>query len=218
MFEIIPGILEKEWEAIERKIEIVRPFATSLHIDLLDGKFAPNISFMDPKPFAKYAHDFVLEVHMMVEEPVQYVDSFAAAGFQRFIGHIEQMSDQAAFVAKGQLLGEVGLALDGPTPVEEMQVPLRDLDTLLLMTIKAGFSGQKFMPEHLEKVKKLTQQRKEAGIESFPIEVDGGINDETIGLACRSGINRFVSTSFLFSAENPEEHYAVLQKKIEESL
>ncbi|MBI2622555.1 MAG: hypothetical protein HYW64_00450 [Candidatus Levybacteria bacterium] len=120
MLEIIPGILEKDWSEIERKIELVRPFAKTIHIDILDRKFAPNTTFLDPLPFAKYTLPSsgqafpssgqapFFELHMMVEEPIQYLKPFADAGFKRFLGHIEKMSDQAEFVAQGQLLGEVG--------------------------------------------------------------------------------------------------------------
>lgn len=215
MCDILPGILEQEWEAIEKRIELAKPFAKSFHVDLLDGKFAPNTTFLDPTPFKKYSSEVFFELHMMVEEPIQYLKPFADAGFKRFIGHIEKMSDQAAFVAEGQILGEVGLALDGKTGVDAIQVPLEDLDTLLVMTINAGFSGQSFMPEHLEKVKTL-RKRAELLItgqgEPFPIEIDGGVNDETIKLALAAGANRFVATSFLFKSEDPKKQYDILKK------
>ena len=70
MYEIIPGILEKEWGEIERKIEIVKPFTESIHVDIIDGKFAPNTTFLDPAPFAKYSQDIFFELHMMVKAPV----------------------------------------------------------------------------------------------------------------------------------------------------
>src|SRR5690349_4941146 len=101
--EIIPAILEKDWATIEKKLEIVKPFAKTVHIDILDGKLFNNTTFMDPEPFKKYADDLFLEHHMMVEEPIQYLDEWAKAGFKRFIGHVEKMNDQAEFVAKGQL-------------------------------------------------------------------------------------------------------------------
>ena len=75
--EIIPGILEKEWAAIEQKIEIVKDFTQVIHIDILDGKFADNHTFLDPKPFKKYTSDILFEVHMMVDNPLQYLQSFA---------------------------------------------------------------------------------------------------------------------------------------------
>lgn len=207
--EIIPGILEKTWEAIERKIVLAKPFAKTIHVDLLDGKFAPNKTFMDPTPFAKYTSDIFFELHMMVEEPINYLKPFADAGFKRFLGHIEKMSNPEEFVAQGQLLGEVGLVLDGPTPLEALTVPLDDLDAMLLMTIKAGFSGQKFIPEHLGKVREI---RKRSA--TVPIEVDGGTNDQTIKLACEAGATRFIATSFIFGSQDPYEQYKILQSCI----
>lgn len=215
MYEIIPGILEKEWGEIERKIELVRSFAKTIHIDILDGKFAPNTTFLDPSPFKKYTGDIFFELHMMVEEPIQYLKPFADAGFKRFLGHIEKMSDQAEFVAQGQLLGEVGLAIDGPTPLSAIAVPFDDLDCILIMTIKAGFSGQSFMTEPLEKVKALrqvyTECNRNAQGKQIPIEVDGGINDQSIIQSKQAGTTRFISTSFLFNSETPAGQYKILK-------
>lgn len=208
--EVIPGVLEKTWEEIEQKIKLLSPFAKTLHIDIIDNKFAPNLTFLDPKPFAKYKDQFLLEVHMMVEEPINYLQAYADAGFKRFLGHIEKMSDQAEFAAQGQLLGEVGLALDGPTTMEALKVQLDDLDCLTIMTIKAGFSGQSFMPEHLGKIKYL---RSKTGI---PIEVDGGTKDTTIQLAKEAGATRFVATSFISGAQDPRAAYLTLLNAVKE--
>jgi len=200
MFEIIPGILEKEWSEIEKKIEQVRGFAKTIHIDIIDGKFAPTTTFLDPKPFTKYTFPssgqaLFFEAHLMVEEPINYLDSFAAAGFKRFIGHIEHMSNQIEFVAKGELLGEVSLALNADTPLESLEAGYEDLDSILIMSVKAGLSGQVFMPEVLPKVTKIK--------ELFPItvEIDGGINDSTIVQAKNAGVERFVTTGFIFSGD-----------------
>lgn len=207
MAEILPGILEKDWAAIETKIEKVKPFAKAIHVDLLDGKFAPNTTLLDPTPFAKYTNELFFEVHMMVDDPLQYLKPFANAGFKRFIGHVERMRDIEEFIAQGQVLGEVGLAIDAQTPVSAITVPFDDLDFMLVMTVKAGYSGQAFLPEGLEKVKAIRQ----AQGSQFPIEVDGGVSAETIKLAHEAGTTRFVATSFLFGAENPQAQYQVLQ-------
>lgn len=212
MLEIIPGVLEKEWSEIGRKIELVSPFAKTLHIDIIDGKFAPNTTFLDPEPFVKYKDRFLLELHMMVEEPINYLKPYAKAGFKRFLGHVEKMSDQVEFVARGQALGEIGLVIDGDTSVDAIQVPIDDLDALLIMTINAGFSGQDFMSEKLEKVKTLRFKHP-----TIPIEVDGGINDETIVQAKSCGVNRFVATSFIFDSENPQAQYQKLHHYLENS-
>jgi ribulose-phosphate 3-epimerase len=204
MVEILPGILEKEWGEIEKRFEAYRGIAAGVHVDLIDGKFAANTTFLDPVPFKKYSQDFLLELHMMVEDPIQYLKPFADAGFARFVGQIEKMPDQVAFVAQGQLLGEVGLGIDADTPVDAIKVPLDDLDSILVMAVKAGFSGQGFLERSLEKVQELSLKT------IIPIEVDGGVNDKIIGMGCRAGAERFVATSFLFSAGTPAEQYKIL--------
>ena len=211
--EIIPGILEKSWVKIEEKLELVKPFAKSVHIDLIDGKFADNLTHMDPSNFGKYSKDMLLELHMMVDNPAQYIKPFAAAGFRRFIGHIEHMPDIAEFVAEGQLAGAVALGIDSPTSVEKLKVNLDDLDAVLVMTVKAGYSGQKFMPEMLEKVRMLRERSFE-----LPIEVDGGVNNETIIQAHEAGATRFVTTSCLYGASDIAEKYKKLQEMITKNV
>lgn len=209
MCEIIPspGTEQKDWPAMEKRIEMVAPFTKTIHIDIVDGKFAPNTSFLDPNPFKKFTNQLFFEVHLMVEEPYMYLKPFADAGFKRFIGHIEKMTDQAEFVAQGQLLGEVGLAIDGKTSLDAVQVPYDDLDCLLIMTINAGFSGQAFMPEHLEKVKAVRSKNPllPTGM-PLPIEIDGGVNRETIVTAKEAGVSRVIVTSAIYN--QPDLHGA----------
>lgn len=228
MFEIVPspGTENKNFEEIEEKIEKVKPLIKTIHIDVIDGKFANNTTFADPTPFMKYTKELpggqrgqyvndkglVFEVHLMVEDPLSHIKKWADAGFHRFIGHIEKMPDQEAFVAEAQLYGEVALAIDKQSPLDAIKVPLDDLDAVLVMTIQAGFSGQRFEESLLQKVKTLREKN-----EFLPIEVDGGINDETIALAATAGANRFVATSYLFNqTETPEEQFKLLEKKLQE--
>lgn len=215
MSSIIPGILENEWEEIEKKIEIARHFTKTLHIDLLDGTFADNTSFTDAQAFKEYAADMELEVHLMVDDPLRYIKPFAEAGFTRFLGHIELMPNQTEFVAVGQQYGEVGLVLDAHTRIHEMTVPLDDLDALLIMTVKAGFSGQQFLLSSLQKVKHFSEE------DAFlPIEVDGGIRLDNLAQAYNAGARRFVATSAIFGSDDPEKAYHELSEtfaKLEES-
>ncbi len=213
--DIIPGILEKEWSEIEKKIELVRPFAKTIHIDIIDGKFAPNATFLDPAPFKKYARSsqsssgqaLFFELHMMVEDPISYLQPWADAGFARFLGHVEslpKLEDQAEFVAAGQLLGEVGLAIDVKTPASAIKVPFEDLDSLLVMGVPVGFSGQKFDPSVLDKLKEITENT------FVPVGIDGGINADNIFDCQEAGATQAISTSFLFSG-NPQEQFQKLQ-------
>lgn len=210
MFEIIPspGTFIKSGEEWAEKIEIVRPFAKTIHVDVVDGIFAPNTTIAEPEWFQPFAKDFILEIHLMTDDPVKHLKKWADAGFRRFIGQIEKMSDQAEFVAEAQLLGEAALALDKESPIDSIKVPLEDLDGLLVMTIKAGLSGQQFEEQLLEKVKQLREKTQ------LPIEVDGGINDQTVQIAAAAGANRFVATSFIYNYENPEKQFQLLQERV----
>lgn len=205
MFEIIPAILEKDWIEIEKKIEIARSFARSVHIDIIDGRFTKNTTFLDPAPFRKYTNDLFFELHMMVGDPVSYLQPFASVGFKRFLGHIEKMPDQEEFVAIAQKYGEVGLALDGPTPVSDIKVPLIDLDTIFFYTAeKVGHSGGKLLPSRLEKIRGIQKKS------MLPIGVDGGINSETILDAFGAGARRFGVTNGIFKTDSPQESFKKL--------
>ena len=212
MNEIIPspGTENKNCEEIEQRLNLVKPFAKSVHIDVLDGKFAPNTTFSDASKFSQFTKDTLFEVHLMVDNPVQYLKAWADAGFKRFIGQIEKMPDPIEFVAQGQLLGEVGLAIDGPTEIGVLDnMNLNDLDCLLIMTINAGFSGQEFKAEMLDKVRKIK--------EKYPyltIEVDGGIKENTIVEAKNAGASRFVTTSALYEATDVSEEFKKLTSLI----
>jgi len=211
MYKVIPGILEKNWFEIEKKINIAKAFSDTLHADFIDGKFAPNTTFLDPTPFKKYASDLFLEAHLMVEEPINYLADLSRAGFKRVIGHIEKMSDQKEFVGRAESLFEVGLAADAQTPVSALNTPLYDLDCILIMTVSAGFSGQKFDPKLVEKVREVREKETH-----LLIEVDGGINDQTIILAQEAGAKRFVANSFIFNSPNPQEAYQTLVYALKE--
>jgi ribulose-phosphate 3-epimerase len=208
MHNVVPGILERDWQEIERKLAIIRSFSKTAHIDFLDGKFSEQSSFMDFNSFIKYKDDFFLEAHLMVENPTQYVRQLAAVGFKRFLGHIEKMADVDEFIAEGQIFGEVGLVLDIDTPVSSLSIPFDDLDVILVMAAKAGKSGQVFLPETLSKIKELRLKTQ------IPIEIDSGINEQTIVEAKSAGANRFVTTSFVFESPDPLNSFEKLTSLI----
>ena len=210
--EVVPGILEGSWDEIERKISTISQFSKEIHIDFIDGRFANNKTFLDSAPFSKFANELYLEAHLMVEEPLQYLSSLAQAGFKRFLGHIEKMVNQEEFVAQGQLLGEVGLALDLDTPLDAIKVPFDDLDVVLVLAVKAGESGQEFQNQALEKIKILKQVQDDKKTNTI-IEVDGGIDDKTLPLAKNAGATRFVSTNFISNAQNPQAAYEAMTEQ-----
>lgn len=202
--QVIPGILENNWGLVLEKLEKVKSFSNTVHIDVIDGKFSPNTSFLDPQPFLAYTKELFFEVHLMTDNPIEYLEPFAKAGFKRFIGHVEKMPDVFEFVARGQSLGEVGLGLDLPTGINKINVSFDDLDLILIMGVTAGASGQVFMPQVLEKIKTVRAKTNTA------IEVDGGINDKNIAKLKNAGASRFVTTSFVFNSPDPIRAYKTL--------
>lgn len=202
--QVIPGILENNWEKIGERIEKVKSFSNTFHIDVIDGKFSPNTSFLNPQPFSTYTKELFFEVHLMTDNPIEYLEPFAKAGFKRFIGHVEKMPDISEFIARGQILGEVGLAIDEPTSIDSLNISFDDLDCVLVMGVKAGASGQVFMPQILEKIKTVRVKT------NIVVEVDGGINDKNIADIKNAGANRFVTTSFVFNSPSPISAYKTL--------
>src|SRR5690348_5721322 len=158
--EVVPGPGTFPWEEIQKRIEAVLPFAQSIHIDVSDGKFTPNVVCLDPVPFKQYQGRIILEAHFMTENPIQYIKPFADAGFTRFIGQVEQMPSISDIVAEAQLYGEAGLAIDGPTQLAVLDnVVLDDLDVVLFYTgEKAGFSGATMLPDRLQKAMELRKK------------------------------------------------------------
>lgn len=201
MVDIIPGILEKDFAEIERRITLVAPYVSWVQIDVADNTLVPNETCLEfGKPLDSARGGFVqlaklvqLEAHLMVAEPEKYIRPLADAGFKRLIAHVEA-HDPRRFLDEAKYESvEVGLAIDGPTDVEAIEPFLEEIDVVLVMMIEAGFSGQQLMPETIEKIKTIRRN-----FPDLPIAVDGGINDKTARLVRDAGATRLVSTSYLF--------------------
>lgn len=207
--QIIPGILEHDWNSIESKLEQTQTFTNTVHIDIIDGKFVNNRTFLDPEPFRKYSDRIFLELHMMVIDPAELIEQWARAGFRRFLGHVEHMISQKEFVEEAKRYGEVGLALDGPTHINAIKIPFEQVDSILVYTSnRVGFSGPPLMDGRLDKVRHLRK------LTNIPIEVDGGINDRNIVRARDAGATRFVATSHIWHSENPVDQFKGLTELI----
>jgi ribulose-phosphate 3-epimerase len=208
MIDVIPGILEQDFAEIQRKIRLVESYVPWVQIDILDGTLFDNNDFHEAKPFADLDTHLLLEAHLMVKNPANYVDHFFAAGFQRFIGHLEGLRgteehDENVYDfinACHQFGAEIGLAVDLPTPIEEVYPYLESLDQVLVMSIPSGRSGQSFHEEALEKIKALREKDPH-----MHIQVDGGINLETAKRAVAAGATRLAVTSAIFKSENIKE-------------
>ena len=208
---IIPIIMTESITEVEQKvIELKKWGVKRVVIDILDGVFADNITIGVNDLRNIDFGETTIELQLMVEEPVDYVGevSVLKAKQKRVYGHIERMGNLDAFIDLGRELGiEVGWALDLHTPLDDLQPPhLLKADGILLMSVQAGFSGQAFNPLVLEKIKALRAM----GF-SQDIEVDGGINEDSIPLCLEAGANLFAVNSAIWQSQNPEQAYFKLK-------
>ncbi len=209
LIDIIPGILEKEWSSLEGKLLLAAPHVEWVQIDIADNTLVPNTTFMDFEKFApanllRQLEHLSLEAHLMVANPEKYIKPLADAGFKRLIAHVESHDPRLFLEQAKHEQVEVGMAIDGPTEFEQVEPFLDQVDVVLVMTIEAGFSGQEFMLETVEKIKLIHQN-----FPDLPIEVDGGINQKTAQIATEAGATRLVSTSYIFN--NPAGIAAALE-------
>ena len=215
--DIIPGIgPQEDFSIIKKRTLQVAPFVDWIHIDIADGKFVQNKTFLDPIPFKDLIQETKkdFELHMMINNPFTTAKKWVEAGFGRLIMHVESVSNTESIKDMMHAMKntykdlQIGLAIDKETPVESVFPFLEAIDTILVMTIKAGHSGQKFIPEMLEKVKVLRAKKY-----YLPITVDGGINDETSMQTIEAGASRLVSTSYIFKSKDMKEAIEMLKRR-----
>ena len=172
-----------------------------LHFDVMDGRFVDNISFGLPvlEKLNSYT-DIFKDVHLMISDPLKYIDAFVKAGSDMITFHVESDSDPDAVIAAIKAAGiKCGISVKPKTPVEDIYKYLDRVDMVLVMTVEPGFGGQGFIPETAEKVRTLRKYLTENGLDT-DIEVDGGINARTISVVRDAGANVIVSGSYLFNA------------------
>lgn len=194
--EIVPGVFEKTWEAVEGRIQEAIPFAKTLHIYLSDGTLGTTETFADPERFKDLVRsypDVVFEAHILSANPEKLVRQIADSGFRRVIAHVEA-NDPRRFLelAKYDEV-EVGIAIDGATEVEQVEPFLEAVDFVVVMTAEAGDVGGDFLPETLEKIKLI-----HGNFPDLPIECVGGITDRSIKAVKDTGATRIVSTKYLY--------------------
>lgn len=198
--EVTAGILENDFPAIEEKLHLVQDIVDWVHIDVADGALVPNKNFMDPLPFTTLTSSVRLEAHLMVSRPLDCVSSWAQSGFKRLIAHVEADRIEE-FLQKAKQEGlAAGLAIDLPTDVEKVFPLIPKADCILVMAVKAGFSGQSFDMQVLKKIAILREK-----FPSLPIVVDGGMDETSASLVKMAGADRVVATSFIFQSKNIPE-------------
>ena len=177
-----------------------------IHFDVMDGIFVPNISFGFPllKAVSKAAEN-ILDVHLMITEPLRFVQAFASNGADIITFHAEAGSDIGETVKTIHSCGKkAGIALKPKTPISAVLPYLDSADMILIMTVEPGFGGQGFLFDVVDKISELKKVIDQRGL-ILPIEVDGGINSETVKLVKKAGAEIFVAGSYLFGASDMKE-------------
>lgn len=220
MIKIAPSILAADFSKLgEEVLEVEKAGADWIHIDVMDGHFVPNISFgavvMEAvRPLTKLPFD----VHLMIENADRYIEDFAKAGADYITVHVEASPHLHRTIQLIRSFGvKPGVVLNPHTPVEAILPILEDIDLVLFMTVNPGFGGQKFIESVLPKVEQLAKIIKDKGLE-IDIEIDGGINEETIVACAKAGANVFVAGSAIFGKEDREAALQSIKKAGQEAI
>lgn len=205
MIKIAPSILAADFLHLEKDVDTVNKYADILHFDVMDGVFVPNISFGFPviEAISKKAEK-PMDVHLMIVHPERYVERFAQAGASMISFHLNATDDPAAVLAQIKALGvKAGLVINPDIPVESLFPYLKDADFILLMSVFAGFGGQKFIEDTYERIRTLRAEMVRQG-HIIPIEVDGGVSASNAAALAEAGAEILVAGSAVFKSDDPE--------------
>jgi ribulose-phosphate 3-epimerase len=219
LIELAPSILSADFAHLADQVHAaVEGGATLLHVDVMDGHFVPNITIGPPVVASlRKVTDVPLDVHLMIENPDQYIPAFAEAGADWISVHQEACIHLHRTLTHNREHGcQVGVVINPATPVQTLGEVLDMVDYVLVMSVNPGFGGQKFIPAALEKMRKLATMRNAKGA-GFRIEVDGGIALDTIGDAVRAGAEVLVAGSAVFGKGDPKGSVQKLLKAATEA-
>ena len=203
MYQVCPSMLSADFNRLGEQIQILENTgAEVLHIDVMDGDFVPSISFGMPviRSIRKESKMF-FDLHLMVMEPVRYIQDFVDCGADSITDHAEAWEDVLRTIQRIKEAGiRAGVAIKPATAVSDITYLLDEVDMVLIMTVNPGFGGQKYMHDCSDKIRELREIISREGL-SVDIEVDGGINEETLPVALEAGANWLVAGSYIFSGD-----------------
>lgn len=206
MVQIAPSMLAADFLHLEKDVEMVNEYADLFHLDIMDGVFVPNLSYGFPvvEAIASIAKK-PLDVHLMIVNPENYVKRFAQVGAGMISFHLNATENPDAVLASIRESGaKAGLVINPDIPVESLFPHLKNCDYILLMSVFAGFGGQKFIEETYQRVRTLKDEIERQGL-VIPIEVDGGVSASNAAALVEAGAEILVAGSAVFKAESPKE-------------
>ena len=210
---IAPSLLSADFARLGEEVAMCEAGGADwLHIDVMDGRFVPNLTFgAKVIETVRKVSTLPLDVHLMVVEPESYFDSFAAAGASGLTIHVEVAPHLHRQLQRIRELGcRPGVALNPATPVDSVREVVSELDLLLVMTVNPGFGGQEFIHAGVGKVARAREMLDAAG-SAAALEVDGGINRDTIARVREAGADTFVAGNAIFTARDPKGEIAALR-------